>query len=226
MRHSLQEMKFRIFTFSIRGQMTIHIRFFHHITNSSSPSTSGPVFVVIIYSEPTYFQTGLQGGIPKISWQTRGLISWLTCHWSFFENCTSCMMAFPHILVSSPAGTWIETGKLCISRTMLLWTYLLCTYEELIPGVMSWFLNILYGPSHKLMYICTTVRRALGNPWRRWVDLRVIGIEGVDWIDLIQNRDKWRALMNTVMNPLVPWCCGKCFSDFTSSGISRRKEVC
>jgi hypothetical protein len=31
------------------------------------PSTSGPVFVVIIYSDPTYFQTGLMGGITEIS---------------------------------------------------------------------------------------------------------------------------------------------------------------
>jgi hypothetical protein len=33
----------------------------HHITNSDSQSTSGPVFVVIIYSDPIYFQTDLQG---------------------------------------------------------------------------------------------------------------------------------------------------------------------
>jgi hypothetical protein len=31
-------------------------------------------------------------------------------------------------------------------------------------------------------------------------DLREIGCDGVDWIDLAQNRDQWRALVNTVMN--------------------------
>jgi hypothetical protein len=32
------------------------------------------------------------------------------------------------------------------------------------------------------------------------VDLREIGRDGMDWIDLAQNRDQWRALLNTVMN--------------------------
>jgi hypothetical protein len=49
----------------------------------------------------------------------------------------------------------------------------------------------------------------LGRPERRWVDnikidLREIGWDGVDWIDLAQDRDQWRALVNTVMNLRVP----------------------
>jgi hypothetical protein len=32
------------------------------------------------------------------------------------------------------------------------------------------------------------------------MDLREIGWDGVDWIDLAQDRDRWRALVNTVMN--------------------------
>jgi hypothetical protein len=32
------------------------------------------------------------------------------------------------------------------------------------------------------------------------IDLREIGWNGVDWIDLAQDRNQWRALMNTVMN--------------------------
>jgi hypothetical protein len=36
------------------------------------------------------------------------------------------------------------------------------------------------------------------------IDLREIGWDGVDWIDLPQDWDKWRALVNTVMNLLVP----------------------
>jgi hypothetical protein len=52
-------------------------------------------------------------------------------------------------------------------------------------------------------------RRPLGRPRRRWVDnvkidLSVIGWDGVDWVDLAQDRDKWRALVNTVMNSRVP----------------------
>jgi hypothetical protein len=35
-------------------------------------------------------------------------------------------------------------------------------------------------------------------------DLRETGWEGVDWMDLAQDRDQWRDLMNTVMNLRVP----------------------
>jgi hypothetical protein len=52
-------------------------------------------------------------------------------------------------------------------------------------------------------------RRPLGRPRRGWVDnikmdLREIGWDRVDWVDLAQDRDHWRALVNTVMNLLVP----------------------
>jgi hypothetical protein len=45
-------------------------------------------------------------------------------------------------------------------------------------------------------------KRPLGRPSRRWVDS--IRWDGVDWIDLAQDRDHWRALVNTVMNLRVP----------------------
>jgi hypothetical protein len=52
-------------------------------------------------------------------------------------------------------------------------------------------------------------KRPLGRPRRRWVDniktgLREIGWDDMDWIDLAQDRDQWRALANTVMNFRVP----------------------
>jgi hypothetical protein len=52
-------------------------------------------------------------------------------------------------------------------------------------------------------------KRPLGRPRRRWVDnirmdLREIGWDDVDWIDLAQDRDQWRALVSTVMNLRVP----------------------
>jgi hypothetical protein len=51
--------------------------------------------------------------------------------------------------------------------------------------------------------------RPLGRLRRRWADnkkinLREIGWDGMDWIDLAQDRDQWRALMNEVMNLRVP----------------------
>jgi hypothetical protein len=36
------------------------------------------------------------------------------------------------------------------------------------------------------------------------MDLREIGWDGVDWIDVAQDRDQWRALVNTVLNLRVP----------------------
>jgi hypothetical protein len=52
-------------------------------------------------------------------------------------------------------------------------------------------------------------RRPLGRPRRSCVDnikmdLREIGWDGINWIDLAQDRDKWRTLVNTVMNLRVP----------------------
>jgi hypothetical protein len=52
-------------------------------------------------------------------------------------------------------------------------------------------------------------KRPSGRPRCRWVDnikmdLREIGWGGVDWIDLAQDRDQWRALFNTVINIRVP----------------------
>jgi hypothetical protein len=36
------------------------------------------------------------------------------------------------------------------------------------------------------------------------IDLREIGWDGMDWIDMAQDRDRWRAVVNTVMNLRVP----------------------
>jgi hypothetical protein len=51
--------------------------------------------------------------------------------------------------------------------------------------------------------------RPLGRPRRRWVDnikmnLREIRWDGMDWIDVAQDTDQWRALVNTVINLRVP----------------------
>jgi hypothetical protein len=55
-------------------------------------------------------------------------------------------------------------------------------------------------------------KRPLGRPRHRWedgirMDLRETGWGSVEWIQLIQDRDRWRAVVNMVMNlrVLAPW---------------------
>jgi hypothetical protein len=43
-------------------------------------------------------------------------------------------------------------------------------------------------------------KRPLGRPRHRWEDISEIGWGGMDWIDLAQDRDQWRAPVNTLMN--------------------------
>jgi hypothetical protein len=61
--------------------------------------------------------------------------------------------------------------------------------------------NIMVGKQER--------KRPLGRPRRKWVDnvkmdLKEIRWGAMDLIDLTQNRDQWRALVNTVMNLRVP----------------------
>jgi hypothetical protein len=68
-------------------------------------------------------------------------------------------------------------------------------------GEMRGAYNILVGKPGE--------RRPLGRPRRRWednikVDIGEVGFGDLDWIHLAHDRDRWRALVNTVMNLRVP----------------------
>jgi len=53
-----------------------------------------------------------------------------------------------------------------------------------------------------------TCGRLFGRHRRRWEDIKMalqeVGCGGVDWIELSQDRDRWRALVNVIMNLRVP----------------------
>jgi hypothetical protein len=65
-------------------------------------------------------------------------------------------------------------------------------------------------------------KRPLGRPRRRWVDnikmdLREVGWDGRDWIDLAQDRDRWMAHANAVI--------GKFSSSYIIGSFSRRAQL-
>jgi hypothetical protein len=73
-------------------------------------------------------------------------------------------------------------------------------------------------------------KRPLGRPRRRWedgikMDLREIGGRGVDWIHLAQDIDRWRAVVNTVMNPWVLTPRSKIISYAAYTGINNQSFV-
>jgi hypothetical protein len=57
------------------------------------------------------------------------------------------------------------------------------------------------------------------------IDVTEIEWDGTDWIDLAQDRNQWRALMNTVMNLRVPYNAGKFLRGCTIGGFSRRGQL-
>jgi hypothetical protein len=57
------------------------------------------------------------------------------------------------------------------------------------------------------------------------MDLREIGWDGMDWIDMARNRDQWRALVNAVISLRVPQNAGKFFSGCTIGSFSRRAQL-
>jgi hypothetical protein len=70
-------------------------------------------------------------------------------------------------------------------------------------------LNHLHGDVYRVLVRRPESRRPLGRPRHRWednikLDIREIGIDGANWIQLAQNRVQWWAFVNTVMNRRVP----------------------
>jgi hypothetical protein len=73
-------------------------------------------------------------------------------------------------------------------------------------------------------------KKPLGRPRQRWPDniktnFREMGRYDLDRIDLVQGTERWRALVNTVMNLPVPQNAGKFLSGCTTGGLSGRAKL-
>jgi hypothetical protein len=57
------------------------------------------------------------------------------------------------------------------------------------------------------------------------MEFRAIGWDGMDWIDLAQDRDQWKVLVNIIMNLQVPQNAGKFLNNCTTGCFSRRAQL-
>jgi hypothetical protein len=90
--------------------------------------------------------------------------------------------------------------------------FIICTHPQISLGKsrrLRWAGHVArMGEERKVFKVLVGKpegKRPLGRPMHSWddgvrMDLRKIGLGGVDWIQLAQDRDRWRAVVSAVMN--------------------------
>jgi hypothetical protein len=79
------------------------------------------------------------------------------------------------------------------------------TYSTCVSYKYLYFFHIAFN-AYRILVGKPEGKRPLGIPRRRWVDNIKIDLReiGSDWIDMAQDKDHWRALVNTVLNLRSP----------------------
>jgi hypothetical protein len=90
-----------------------------------------------------------------------------------------------------------ESWENCIMRCSII-----CTPHQLLLGIVSYACKMLVGLHEG--------KRPLGRPSRRWeenfeMDFKKLGWKGVNWIQLAQDRARWRAAVNMAIKLRVPY---------------------